>query len=134
MNLVRAIVIGLVCAALGWTVSSLLWTPHPVIQIEVYQEMWTESPKEGFEELVGYDGKLPFFWNDLVATRDYRMAVLGRLPKQAGLLPTPSVNRYMEIDRRWTEQMFLSVYYAYAQSAPSAAQKKEMLMEFDAFA
>lgn len=96
--------IGACCAAIGLAVQFLRavhfrpWAQSWTYQHYAYQEYSTPSPGAGFEGIAAYTGSQTFYWEEIIASRDFKLRLLkerGENPgTKLGLLSAISAQYY----------------------------------------
>lgn len=79
-----------------------------------FQEFATAAPEQGFEYIVGYRAERAFYWQEIVASKEYKLEVLRQLgetpeSQRGRLLPSVSVERYLEWQSKRKESLYLVV-------------------------
>jgi hypothetical protein len=103
-RILRAFLIGACCAAIGLAVQFLRavhfrpWAQSWTYQHYAYQEYSTPSPGAGFEGIAAYTGSQTFYWEEIIASRDFKLRLLkerGENPgTKLGLLSAISAQYY----------------------------------------
>jgi len=87
----------------------------------VVQEFDTDSPKEGFEHVVGYTGSQEFYWNQVTASRSYKLKVLNEMQitpeSKLGLLENVDILRNIPWDSEKRNSLFLVLAYPNSDEA-----------------
>jgi hypothetical protein len=114
-RIIRALLVSVICAATGLAVSCWFWSSPVPYANYAYQEFSTSHPEQGFEYVVGYTGSQAFFWDELIASRNFKFLVLkksGETPqKKWGLIPSISAQRYVTFDRSKKESLYLMLTF-----------------------
>jgi hypothetical protein len=136
-RIIQAILIALSISSVGLAIVAWLGEdPHP-FEHHVYQEFSTAKPEEGFEYVVGYTGIQTFYWEEILASKEFQLSVLkrrGEAPhNRTGLLPQSSAHRYIELDFPRKEGLYLMQSYSF-QPEPAESFQNELKADYIPFA
>ena len=137
LRILKALAVGAAITVMALALVGWLGHFSLPFQNQVYQEFSTPHPEEGFEYVVGYIGSQSFFWEEILASKEFQLSVLkmrGESPQtRLGLLPRSSAHRYIEADPIRRESLYLMQSYSY-QSAAAEKLRAQQIEEFVPFA
>ncbi len=137
LRIIPAILIALLISSVGLAIVAWLGDdPYP-FEHHVYQEFSTAKPEEGFEYVVGYTGTQTFYWEEILASKEFQLSILKRRGEsphtRTGLLPQSSAHRYIEAEFPRKEGLYLMQSYSF-QPEPTEIFRNELKADFIPFA